>query len=571
MIPHPNPYSNPTLNRICAVLRWLAGSLASALILPLIALLLSIQPARAACSIGACVSAGPRLASVSTAQSALLGPLLSSLTGTNISLTAADWNALAQGDVNLLGVLNALHAGANVSSPSQALAANVTLAQVAAALQAQAQAQANTSLSGALSRLQGQLAVAGATVRLADLLQVSAEPAALANTAINSLDMLSGLVQLYNRRNVLSTPTPVGVSGGALGMAGVVNSLLLSAQVIESPVYICGPAGSSFHSAAVRVKLKLDLVTLSPATTALTAIPGVYAASIAISKLDVYIESARGDGALSAVDAAAKSVTLQVTPGVADAYIGSIADEVFFNRTRTLSASDVGYGVIGQLILNGAKVDIRVKSAARGQAPFATSVTMSGAFPQTRTVSTSTAFATNLAGSLMNNLDLTIAPSLGLLDAAVLPVLKTLVVGALNPVLAQILTGIADPLLQLLGIGLGQMVVTVDGICQACDDFKLTKAVDKTGAAPGSTITYTIAYTNTGTATLSGLKITDTTPPFTTYAASTCGPLPPGSGLTGCNVASSPAPGASGAVEWRFSGTLAPGATGQVTVTVTIQ
>jgi len=563
------PYS--TSPRVFAVLRWLAGNLASLLILPLTALLLSMQPAQAACSIGACVSAGPRLASVNTAQSALLGPLLSSLTGTNVSLTAADWNALAQGDVNLLGVLNALQAGANVSSPAQALSANVTLAQVATALQTQAQAQANTSLSGALSTLQGQLAGAGATVRLADLLQVGTEPAALANTAINSLDMLTGLVQLYNRRNVLSTPAPVGVSGGALGMAGLVNSLQLYAQVIEAPVYVCGPAGSSFHSSAVRIKLKLDLVTLSPATTLLTAIPLVNSASIAISKLDLYIESARGEGTLSAVDAAAKAVTLQVAPGLADAYIGSIADEVFFNRSRTLSAADVGYGVIGQLIVNGAKVDIRVKSTARGQAPFATSVTMNGAFPQTRTVSTSTAFATNLTGSLMNNLSLTISPSLGALDTAVLPVLKTIVVGALNPVLTPILTGIADPLLQLLGIGLGQMVVTVDGICQACDDFKLTKAVDKANATPGSTITYTISYSNIGTATLSGLKILDATPPFTTYAASSCGPLPTGSGLTGCSVASSPAPGAGGAVEWRFTGTLAPGATGTVTITVAIQ
>lgn len=538
-------------------------------LLGMLAAVLLASQAQAACTVGACISAGPRLASVDTNKSALLGPLLGGLLGTNLSLNAVDWNALAQGDLQLLGVLNALQAATNVSSPQQALGANVTLAQVAAALQVQAQAQANTSLSGVLSTLAGQLAGAGATVRLGDLLQVSTDPGALAGTTINSLDMLTGLIQLYNRRNVLTTPQPVGISGGALGMLGVVNAIQLYAQVIEAPVYVCGPTGSSFHSAAIRIRLKLDLVTLSPATSLLTALPLVNSASISIGKLDVYLETARAEGSLAAVDAVGRAVTLNVAPGVADAYIGSIADEVFFNRARTLSASDVGYGTVGALVLNGSVVDIKVKSAARGDAPFSTSVTMSGTFPQTRTVSTSTAFATNLAGTLASNLAVSIAPSLGLLDATVLPVLKTVVVGALNPVLAPVLTGIADPLLQLLGIGLGQAVVTVNGICQACDDFKLTKAVDKADAAPGSTITYTIGYRNAGTTTISNLRIVDATPPFTTYGASSCGPLP--AGLTGCTVAVQPAQGGTGTVEWRFTGTLAPGAAGNVTVSVAIQ
>lgn len=540
------------------------------LVVTLGAALLGATPAAAACSTGACVSAGPRLASVNTTQSALLGPLLGGMLGTSLSLNAVDWNNLAQGDLQLLGVLNALQATTSVSSPSQALAANVTLAQVAAALQVQAQAQANTSLAGVLSRLQGQLASSGATVRLGDLLQVSADSGALAGTAINALDMLTGLIQLYNRRNVLATPTPIGVSGGALGMLGVVNSLQLYAQVIEAPVYVCGPAGSSFHSAAVRIKLDLDLVTLSPVTDRLTALSLVNSAAISIGKLGVYVETARGDGSLSAVDAVGRAVTLQVAPGVADAYIGSIADEVFFNRSHMLSASDVDYGTIGSLVLNGAVVAIQAKATAQGQAPFATSLTMSGSFPQTRTVSSSTAFATDLVGSLVSNLSVTIATPLGSIDTSVLqPVLQTVVGGALNPVLTPILTGVADPLLQVLGIGLGEMVVTVDGICQSCDGFQLTKTVDKAGATPGATLTYTIAYQNTGTSALSGLKITDATPPFTTYAASSCGTPP--AGLGSCSIASQPAPGASGSVVWNFSGSLAPGASGQVTISVAVQ
>jgi uncharacterized repeat protein (TIGR01451 family) len=547
----------------------------------LAATLLAALPARAACAIGACVAAGPRLASVSTRQGALLNPLLGGLLGTGLNLSVADWNALAQGDVKALDFLNALQASANVSSPAQALSSTVTLAQVAAALDVAARAQARTSLSTALNALAATLAGSGASVRVGDLLKLNVDSGALAGATVNSLDMLTGLIQLYNYRNVLTTPQPVGLSGGLLGQAGLVNNLQLYAQVIEPPVYVCGPSGTQFHSAAIRIKLKLDLVTLSPATTTLTQVAGVNSAALSISKLDVYIEAARGEGSLGAIDAAARAVTLQVAPGLADVYVGSIADSVFFNRTRTLSAADVGYGTIGLLVLNGVNVAIEVKSTARGQAPFATSVTMSGAFPQTRTVSSSTAFVTGMGDSLVANLslrttilstgllDIVLVPVTNLLNGALQPVLKTLVSGTLAPVLTPVLTGVADPLLKLLGIGLGEMTVSVNGICQACDDFKLTKAVDKTDALPGSAITYTITYQNIGQTTLSDLKVTDTTPAFTVYGSGACGTL--GSGLSGCTLATKPAAGTAGPLEWRFSGSLAPGATGTVIFTVTVQ
>jgi len=532
--------------------------------------LLATPPAQAACTVGACVTVGPRLASVNSTQSALLNPLLGGLLGTNLNLNVTDWNTLAGGNVNLLAFLNALQVQANASTPAQALNTNLTLGQITAALQTAASAQANTSLSGVLSTLASQVSGAGGTVRVGDLLKVGVDAGGVASSTINSLDMLTGLAQLYNQKNVLTTPTPIGISGGALGMAGVINSVQLYVQAVEPPLYICGPTGTQFHTAAVRVKLKLDLVTVAPVTSLLTALPGVYAATIAIGQLDMYIEVARAEGVLGAVDAVAKSVTLQAAPGVTDVYIGTMADSVFFNRSHVLNAAtDLDYGKIGKLQLNALNVDIEVKSSTRGQAPFSSTLTFTGAFPQTRTVSSSTSFTTNLVNSLVNNLSLRTTPSLGLLDAVVLPVLKTVVTGALTPILTPVLTGVADPLLQLLGIGLGQMVVTVNGIASACDDFKLTKAVDKADAAPGSEIVYTITYQNTGTTILTGMKVLDATPAFTVYADGACGTL--GSGLTGCTFGTHPTAGATGALEWQFTGSLQPGATGTVTFKALVQ
>ena len=536
--------------------------------------LASALPARAECTAtGACITAGPRLASVDTNKSALLGPLLGGLLGTGVSLNALDWNALAGGNVNLLDFLKVLQAQLNLSSPSQVLGANLTLAQIATALSVQAQAEAKPQLAAALSGLASQLNGAGATVRLGDLLKLSVDTGNLGTSTVNALDMFTGLIQLYNKRNVLTTPVPVGISGGLLGSLGVVNSLQLYAQVIEPPSYVCGPTGSTFYSAAVRIKLKLDLITLAPVTDALVGLGLLQSASIAIGKLDVYADVARGQGSLAAVNAAAKAVTLQVAPGVADLYIGKIDDSVFFSRSP-IRDSDVDFGSIGALqatlVLGLASVNIPldVKSIVRAQAPFSTSVTMTGNFPQTRTVSSSTMFVTNAANSLVTNLKFRDMPGLGLLQGVVQPLVVTLVTKVVSPLLAPVLSGVADPLLKLLGIGLGEMVVTVEGICQTCDDFKLTKAADKSAALPGSTIVYTITFENKGTTTLNNLKVSDPTPAYTTYVDSSCGAMPAG---LSCTVASKPEVGATGKVEWGVTGTLAPGASGSVTVSVKVQ
>ncbi|MEW7847927.1 hypothetical protein AB2N08_04415 [Massilia aurea] len=540
----------------------------------LLFVLLGSVEARAACTTtGACLSAGPRLLSVDSTQGALLNPLLGGLLGTNLNLTAVDWNNLAQGNVNLLGFLTKLQLQTGVSSPSQALNTNVTLGQVVAALGVQAQAQADTSLTGALSRLASRIDTAGATVRVGDLVKVTADAATLTRTTVNALDMLTGLIQLYNRRNVVTTPAPIGISGGVLGALGILNSVQLSTQVIEPAVYLCGPTGSTFHSAAVRVKLKLDLITLAPVTNLLTALLGE--TSIAIGQLDVYVEIGRGEGTLTAVDAVSRAVTLQALPGVADIYIGKIDDSVFFNRSRRINAAtDLGYGKIGGLKLAGLNLlDIEIKTWARGESPYASTVTMSGTFPQTRTVSTSTVFVTNLVNGLVANLSLRIPLlDLGLLNLVtdvVVELVRTIVVGALSPILGPILGGVVDPLLQLLGIGLGQVVVTVNGICEACDGFTLANAVDKTNAMPGTRIAYTITYTNTGSTTLDNVKIANVTPPSTTFAGAACGLL--AAGLSDCAVGAKPEVGVAGNAEWLLTGTMLPGATGTVTMDVIVQ
>jgi uncharacterized repeat protein (TIGR01451 family) len=99
--------------------------------------------------------------------------------------------------------------------------------------------------------------------------------------------------------------------------------------------------------------------------------------------------------------------------------------------------------------------------------------------------------------------------------------------------------------------------------------IQVMKSSNVTSAPPGSSVTYTITYTNPNAAqSLQNIVISDTTPMFTLFTSAACGTLP--SSITSCTI-SSPAVGASGAVTWTLGGTLDAGATGSVTLTVTVQ
>lgn len=474
----------------------------------------SVKAQDACTANGACVSAGPRLVQVTSAESPVLNLLFSTLLpGTNINITALDWNNIAGADVNLNALLTQLNGGVVVSDPSQVLNANITLAQLQAALVSVLQADGQTAAANALNLLTPAISGLTGTIRLADLLQVSLPPGSLANVNLDVLDLITGGVQLYNFRNVVTTPTPVTLTTAQLaplGLGGLAN-VRVWAQVVEPPTYNCGPVGTGFHSAAIRLKFDFDVaqgLTLAPLVNALNGLSIGGLVSLAgtnitasLLHLSVYADVARAEGTINAVNLASNAVTLQARPGLVNLYIGTISDAVFFNRNAVLTPASVTpisatslAVTVGVNLLTGIKVadvDVPVTVSVRAVAtatPGLQSVLFNGPYPQTRTLSSGTVSATSMVTSLVNSLDIQLTsgtPVVRLVNNliqlplpvnsivnAILPALltpvRTLVSTVVAPVLGAVLGGVVDNLLGLLGIRIGQAVFTVESISQSC-------------------------------------------------------------------------------------------------------
>lgn len=467
--------------------------------------------AQTGCTTGACISAGPRLVSVDSTQGPVLNLLLQSLLpGTTVNVSVLDWNALAGSDINLNALITRLGLNLGISDTSQVLNTNITLAQLQLAMVQVLQADGQTAAANALNAL--PLNVAGLTgqIRLADLLQISLPQGSLADIDLDVLDLVTGSAQLYNFRNVLTTPTPIAVNTAALGLTGVAN-LQLWLQVVEPPVIVCGPQGSSFHSSAIRIKLNVDVLQGFNTQAIINALnaAGLGLTNITLTadvlKLQLYADVARAEGTITAIDYVAGAVSFQARPGLVNFYIGTIADSIFFNRSRVVTNADVSPVVINNLqlgfrlnLLGVGLLDVQVplsvtgRSAATGS-PALQNFTVNAPFPQTRTASSGTVSAGTLIVDLLNNLDLEVSrgtpvvtlnppllpPVVIALPAALVPILDTIVdtveatlqsavVPLLQPVLTALLGGLVDNLLALLGIRVGNAVFTVEGVSRSC-------------------------------------------------------------------------------------------------------
>jgi uncharacterized membrane protein len=423
---------------------------------------------------------------VASLSGGLLNGLLNGLLGGNLNLSVASYQGLASAQLKLGDLATAL----GVSSMSQLLNTQVTVAQLATAM-ATALSQSTTVGATVVTDLGtiaasipgGQKIALGATSTANGLLSVAlGDPQAGATATINALDALLVAAEIANGQSAINLGTALNL--------GALASVTAQAKVIEPPVIAVGEAGlnadgswrTSAHSAQVRVYLNVQLANLN--------LPGV---QITALNLPIYVEAAPANANLQSTQCTTSKATsqsvIQAYTGLATACIGMDAASNFANTTSP-STCNTPVPVTSLTVL-GSTTSLMIGNpgttppsglqltVSNNQAATMTFNGISGDSDDYQSVNTNalgsatSGILTQLVAALPNSLYLTVGgvPVLGntQLSNAVAGLLSGLLT-LVSPVLNS-LDALLVPLLQLLGVQIG--VATVHDLGLSCGQAQL--------------------------------------------------------------------------------------------------
>lgn len=413
--------------------------------------------------------AGTGLLAVDTTKSAILNAILGGLLGTNINLTAADYNGLINTDIQALAFLDALntrlsvHAGTYGELLQTRVGVGALIQAAIDALQKQGQV-AQVVINGLLT-LQGKI-TGNPELKLGDLLDLgvwrkqpiggSMPPTAL-QAGLNALQLVTLALQVANGRNAVAIPEL------HLGVVGIV-SVDVTATVIEpprSPPFAFGPVGISVHTAQVRLALKLKVLE------AVNWLLGI--------TVPLYIEVASGDAYLAGIQCGpgvpgGPIVTIRGRSAVANVYIGKVYPPnamTNFDKEVRVEPATLTEGLLTALIRIDARAKVSVGTPSNGgdwRSYPALDFKKTDIDAKLSKRFTSTNMIRNLLSELVGSLDIQAYLILGLIPINLSGDQLRDLSGLLSTVLGGLLDSILDPLIQALGIQLGYMDIRVTGV-----------------------------------------------------------------------------------------------------------
>ena len=393
---------------------------------------------------------GSRLVSL---NGGLLNAMLGGMLGTTLSLSAMDYSALVDAHIDAFDFLNALATRLNLTGVTynDVLSGNVKLPDVVAAMLT-AQQAANGSGSATTALQNVSLAVAGLATRIAAGALIDAGPYAdmtvgtrpKTGVSVSVFDLLSATGAIANGSNQIAASVNLGLPG--------IASVSLTATIGEHPQgtswIAVGAQGASVHTAQTRVLLTIQLLD---------------SGGVSAVNLPVYVEVASGTATLDAVSCSRpnisnSSVTLGVTPGIVDAWIGNVSAADMTNFTRKPNPGAATLVNLGAITVSG-----RAHAGMGNTTPASVSFSYSDITAQTKKTVTTTNFTSSLTGSLLGDLSLSV--NVGPLGLPI-PGLGGTVTGIIGGATASVDQVLAS-VLATLGVGIGQADVWVTGI--RCD------------------------------------------------------------------------------------------------------
>ncbi|WP_080429180.1 TadG family pilus assembly protein [Burkholderia ubonensis] len=457
-----------------------------------------------------------------------LNGILSALLGTSVSLTLADYQALAGANIKLLGISTALGAGTvnglvDLSVTVPTLIGN--LSAYVGALQAGggdgpgyvAQLQA---ASTALGKLAGA-SVGNTTVVVANapnaLLNISlGNPQSGADAQVNLLDLLTTAAQVaaYNKGHAVSLNTGVTLPLGASGF----NVVSLQLQVLNPPSIAVGEAGLlpngtwRTQASSAQIGVYLNVQTPSIPITGALGLSGLIDLTLSGINLPIYLLV--GGPAVASLAATKcgsattpSTTTIVATPGIAKLCISAPPSgtlnlsnvstcppagtlQLLNLQASTLMSPPVSLGVSASI----SNPVLQIVGTASSSAPYAgypsatpyhfcnapaglaTPVSCGSGWVSPSTASSPnsywTTYVNNLGASLgtaLGNINLNAITILGV-PIPLGPLLNAIGSLVLQPVLSA-LDAVLVPILGLLGVQVGQ--ATVHQISLTCNAAQL--------------------------------------------------------------------------------------------------
>ena len=379
-------------------------------------------------------SIGSRLAGL---DGGLANALLSSLLGSQVSLTVMDYRALADARVNLLQFSDALAAelGVTAGDYDALLAHEAQTGQVLKALEAVAGSDTQSVL-GKLTRLP-----ASATVKLNELIGVEADAREGLrrglDAEVSAMDLLMATLQTANQERQLALDV-----GARTGLADLDVMLAIGERPNRAPWLTVTSTGEPIiRTVQTRLYLK---------ATALDKLPLV--GLLAQVKIPILIEAASAEARLKAVQCeGTPRVLIEARPGVARVRLGEIDEKRLRDFKSELRVSPAKLVSLLLITIEGS-ADIQIADLEWSELSFTGSEIGSSAPKSVK----AKGFVNGLLTTLLRDTKLT---ALGI----PLHLITQLLAAILTP-LGPVLDGVVQPLLELLGVRLGEADVWVHGV-----------------------------------------------------------------------------------------------------------
>ena len=415
----------------------------------------------------AAFSVGSGLVDIDTERSPILNAVLGGLLGTNLSLKAVDYKALARADINVLSFVDGLATRLNLTGVSydDVLATRATVGDIAAVM---ANVPGVSGTDKALLQAIAAKASATATLPLRQLVNLGTLANLGTGQSVPGLTVNASALSLLTAAAALANgQRQVDLNLGATipGLLSAKLSIAIGEREQQSPWLTVGGPGTLVRTAQIRLKLLVSL-GISPDTD----LPlGVSLLSV---QVPLHVEIAHAEARLTDINCPTGGpesvrVSTAAQPGVASLHIAENNASGFADFTKPLSFSDATLASVSLKLplINLNLIGIKGSAAVAITNMSATPLDFSQSDIQGKVYKTATTrdLTQSLTASLIDNLSLSVdVAGLGINVAALLGPPKALLLPTLRSATGAIDTLLAT-VLEAVGVEVGKADVRVTG------------------------------------------------------------------------------------------------------------